>query len=62
MAIVSNRDKQEFAAYLRDCTDAQVLGVYEKEAAARRHQYATLAAKEAWARNLDPEKFGSRPS
>ena len=54
MAIVSNRDKAEFAAYLRACTDAQVLGVIEKEQKARRQQYAALAVKEAWMRGLDP--------
>ena len=53
MAILSNKDKQEFAAYLENCTDAQVRGVYLKEKTAKRGQYAALAAKEAWRRKID---------
>lgn len=47
------RDRSEFQSYLRDCTDRQVIGVYEKEKAAGRKDYAALAEIEAVRRNLD---------
>lgn len=48
----TTKERESFAAYLRACTDRQVLGVYEKERAARRRAYATLAKEEAIRRNL----------
>jgi hypothetical protein len=42
----SERDKREFEAYLRACTDAQVQGVLEKERAANRKYFVRLAKLE----------------
>lgn len=53
MARLSERDKREFDAYLRGCTDAQVRGVYEKESQAGRDEYAALAELEAARRNIE---------
>ena len=36
-------DLDDFIGYLKNLTDAQVQGVYEKEKRARRHEYAALA-------------------
>lgn len=55
MAIVSNKDKAEFAAYLRQCTDRQVIGVWQKEHDARRRQYEALAYNEAARRGIEYE-------
>lgn len=46
------KDKREFEAYLRGCTDAQVRGVYEKEKKAGRRGYANLAIAEAGRRGI----------
>lgn len=46
-ATISARSIHEFNQYLRNCTDAQVCGVYEKEKQAGRDAYAELAAQEA---------------
>jgi len=43
---------REFCGYLRNCTDAQVRGVYEKEKHAGREVYATLAEVEGERRGL----------
>jgi hypothetical protein len=51
MAITA-ADIREFAAYLRNCTDAQVRGVYEKEKAAGRDEYVALAEIEGERRGL----------
>jgi hypothetical protein len=53
MPTISDRDKAEFVAYLAACTNTQVIGVYRKEAEAKRHEYASLAAQEAHKRGLD---------
>ena len=47
------KDIREFSAYLSQCTDAQVRGVYEKETAAERDDYAALAELEAAKRGID---------
>lgn len=52
MTRMTERDRSEFKAYLRNCTDAQVQGVYDKESEAGRKAYATLASDEAEQRNL----------
>ncbi|MEX3983919.1 hypothetical protein AB4Y45_33580 [Paraburkholderia sp. EG287A] len=49
---VTAQDKREFKAYLEGCTDNQVRGVLEKEKAAHRTAYVTLAKAEMAARNL----------
>jgi hypothetical protein len=46
------KDKSEFEAYLRGCTDNQVRGVLEKEQNARRRGYVRLAELEMARRNL----------
>lgn len=46
------QDIREFTGYLRQCTDKQVRGVYEKEKAANRDEYATLAEIEAERRGI----------
>lgn len=51
--IMTNKDRKEFIAYLRACTDSQVEGVYEKERMARRFDYAQLAAEEAARRGIE---------
>jgi hypothetical protein len=50
--IVDAHDIREFDQYLRNCTDAQVRGVYEKEIKAGRDAYAALAEMEADRRGL----------
>jgi hypothetical protein len=42
----SERERREFEAYLRACTDEQVQGVLEKERAAKRQNYVRLAKSE----------------
>jgi hypothetical protein len=49
---MSKKDREEFRAYLRGCTDRQVYGVLEKERAAGRRAYANLAREELARRNL----------
>lgn len=50
---MTNRDRAEFQGYLRNCTDNQVWGVYEKEAKAGRRAYAQLAQAEAVRRGFE---------
>lgn len=45
--MISAKDIREFTAYLRNCTDQQVRGVYEKEKKAGRDEYVALAEAEA---------------
>lgn len=49
---MNKKDKNEFRAYLRQCTDRQVQGVYEKERDAGREDYAELAKDEGHRRNI----------
>lgn len=49
----SKRDRDEFRAYLRQCSDSQVFGVYTKEIVAGRRIYAQLAQAEAVRRGLE---------
>lgn len=49
---MTQKDKTEFKAYLRNCSDEQVQGVYEKERDARRRDYAELAKDEGYRRNI----------
>jgi hypothetical protein len=50
---MTRQDRSEFWQYLRQCTDAQVRGVYEKERAAGRDDYADLAVIEADRRGIE---------
>lgn len=49
---LSASDIREFALYLIQCTDRQVLGVLDKERAAGREAYIELARQEAMRRGL----------
>ena len=49
---MTKKDKTEFRAYLQACSDNQVRGVYEKEHAAGRDDYAELAQDEAYRRQI----------
>lgn len=48
----TKQDSAEFAKYLRQCTDSQVLGVLDKEQAAGRRACIRLAELEAARRGL----------
>lgn len=52
--MTSKKDQEEFKEYLRNCTDAQVIEVYKKEAAAGRVRFHLLAEQECNRRNLEP--------
>lgn len=52
---MTGKDEAEFRAYLRNCTDRQVQGVYDKEKAAGRMDYAAMAVEEAGRRGFDVE-------
>ena len=52
MSNLSARDIAEFNGYLRNCTDRQVQGVYDKETSAGRDAYAHLAQEEATRRQI----------
>jgi hypothetical protein len=47
---------EEFCGYLRNCSDRQVQGVYDKEKAAFRQAYAQLAILEAQRRGLELQR------
>lgn len=49
---MNKQDKEGFEAYLKACTDAQVIGVMKKEQAAGRTEYSMLAEIEARERKL----------
>ena len=49
---MSPQDRHEFAQYLAQCTDRQVLGCYEKESAAGRREYVRLCRTEMIRRGL----------
>lgn len=53
MARMTQRDRDDFAGYLRNCTDRQVRGCYEKEKAARRTGYVRLCKAEAERRGIE---------
>jgi hypothetical protein len=49
---ISAEDIRDFRGYLRNCSDAQVQGVYDKEKEAGRMAYAELAIAEAERRGI----------
>lgn len=53
---MNKKDRDEFRLYLRQCTDRQVQGVYDKESAAGREDYAELAENEAERRGITLER------
>jgi hypothetical protein len=50
---MTTQDREEFRAFLRDCTDSQVARVYQIERQAGRRGYAGLALSEAMRRGID---------
>jgi hypothetical protein len=53
---MTTNDWKEFRSYLKNCTDSQVQGVYDKEKQAGRDDYAELAVAEAEFRNIELNK------
>lgn len=49
---MSRQDRESFALYCQNCTDAQIVAVYKKERDAGRRSYATIAKDEAERRGL----------
>jgi len=49
---ISGKDIREFRLYLKQCTDRQVEGVFEREKAAGRETYMELARAEAEHRGI----------
>lgn len=49
---ISKEDRKDFARFLRDSTNSQLQGVYEKERTANRDEYADLAVAEAERRGI----------
>lgn len=49
---VTEQERNEFTGYLRNCTDRQVRGVYDKEKAAGRRDEMALAVAEAERRRI----------
>jgi hypothetical protein len=49
---MTEQDRREFNAYLRNCSNSQVEGVLEKEKSAGRRDYAALAQEELERRGL----------
>jgi len=52
-ATISARDIREFRGFLKNATDRQVQGIYEKEQRAGRDEYAELAIAEAARRGIE---------
>lgn len=50
---MTKSEEQDFRGYLRNCTDRQVRGVYEKERDAGRTDYQRLAEIEAARRGIE---------
>lgn len=53
------RDIREFQGFLRNATDSQVQGIYDKERSAGRDEYAELARAEAEGRGIVPDEYGA---
>lgn len=49
---MTQKDRQEFRLFLQQATDRQIQGVYDKEHAAGREDYAYLAIDEAYRRGI----------
>lgn len=52
---ISERDIREFVDYLKQCTDSQIRGCYEKEKTAGRRAYMALCEFEARNREIEVE-------
>lgn len=53
---MDSKERENFRQYLRNCTDRQVQGVYDKEKAAGREEEMDLAVAEAERRGIDLER------
>jgi hypothetical protein len=53
---MTREDREKFRLYCRACSARQVRGVYEKERAAGRDDYAEIARAEAERRNIALEE------
>lgn len=49
---MTSQERKNFKEYLRNCTNAQVQGVYDKEKAAGREEEMELAIEEAERRGI----------
>lgn len=49
---MTEQERNEFRGYLKNCTDAQVQGVYDKEKGAGRREEMGLAVAEAERRGI----------
>lgn len=49
---MSKKEKDDFKLYLRQLTDRQVQGCYDKEKSAGREEYAELAEDESFRRSI----------
>ena len=58
----SAQDIREFRGFLRQATDRQVQGIYDKEQRAGRDDYAELAVAEAKRRGIVLDDDDGRPS
>ena len=56
--MLSARDIREFRGFLRNATDRQVQGIYDKEKRAGRDDYAELAVAEAERRGIELDEIG----
>ncbi len=56
--MLSAQDLREFRGFLRNATDRQVQGIYEKETRAGRDDYAELAVAEAESRGIELDQAG----
>lgn len=52
MSSMTMKERNNYIAYLTNCTDRQVIGCYKKEKKANRDDYAILALEEAVRRGL----------
>lgn len=57
---ISGRDIREFRGFLRDATDRQIQGIYEKEKRAGRDEYVELTVAEAESRGIDLDTIANR--
>jgi hypothetical protein len=56
--MASAQDIREFKGFLRQASDRQVQGIYDKESRAGRDEYAELTVEEAERRGIDLERHG----
>lgn len=54
----SAKDIREFRGFLRNASDRQVQGIYDKEKSAGRDEYAELAVEEAERRGIELDQIG----